>query len=82
MQHFESGFLLSVMFLRVIHVAACIPILLLSFCFFRAVSTAYGNSQARGQIRATADGLHRSHSNVGSRAASVTYTTAHGNTNP
>ena len=27
---------------------------------------AYGGSQARGQIKATAAGLHRSHSNAGS----------------
>ena len=32
---------------------------------FRAASMAYGYSQARGQIRAAAAGLHHSHSNVG-----------------
>jgi len=36
------------------------------FVFFRAAPTAYGGSQARGRIRATADSLHHSHSNVGS----------------
>ena len=34
--------------------------------FFRAVCAAYGSSQARGRIGATATGLHHSHSNVGS----------------
>ena len=32
--------------------------------FFRAAPTAYGGSQAGGQIRAIAAGLHHSHSNV------------------
>ena len=41
------------------------------FFFFRAAPTAYGSSQARGQIRATATGLHHSLSRA--------YTTAHGN---
>ena len=36
------------------------------FCLFRAATMAYGSSQARGQIRATAGGLHHSHSNTGS----------------
>ena len=36
------------------------------FLLFRAVRTAYGHSQARGQIAATAAGLHHSHSNTGS----------------
>ena len=36
------------------------------FCLFRAMLMAYGGSQARGQIRAEASGLHHSHSNVGS----------------
>ena len=42
--------------------------LLFSFLFiyfFRAAHAAYGGSQARGLIRATAAGLHQSHSNVG-----------------
>ena len=38
-----------------------------SFCLFRATPSMYGNSQARGQIRAAAAGLHHSHSNSGSR---------------
>ena len=33
------------------------------FGLFRAVLVAYGGFQARGQIRAVAAGLHRSHSN-------------------
>ena len=36
------------------------------FCFFRAASVAYESSQARGRIRATAAGLHNSHSHTGS----------------
>ena len=36
------------------------------FLVFRAASEAYGSSQARGRIGATAAGLHHSHSNVGS----------------
>ena len=35
------------------------------FFFFRAAPTVYGGYQARGQIRATAAGLHQSHSNAG-----------------
>ena len=35
-----------------------------SFGLFRAVSTACGNSQARGQTRAAAVGLCHSHSNA------------------
>ena len=35
--------------------------------FFKVKPEAYGNSQARGRIRATAAGLHHSHSNSGSR---------------
>ena len=34
------------------------------FCLFRATSAAYGGSQARGIIGATAAGLHHSHSNA------------------
>ena len=33
---------------------------------FRVACAAYGSSQARGRIRATAAGLHHSHSNTGS----------------
>ena len=57
--------------------------LLFFFCLFAiswAAPVAYGGSQARGPIRAIATGLHHSHSNAGIRAASATYTTAHGNT--
>ena len=36
------------------------------FFFFRAASSAYGGSQARGQIGATTAGLSYSHSNAGS----------------
>ena len=35
------------------------------FAFSRATSSACGGSQARGQIRAVADGLRQSHSNAG-----------------
>ena len=38
----------------------------LFFVFFRAAPAAYGSSQARGIIRATAAGLCHSHSNSGS----------------
>ena len=44
-------------------------IYLFIFCLFaysRAPPTAYGGSQARGQIRAVVAGLHHSHSNMGS----------------
>ena len=34
------------------------------FVFFRAAPAAYGSSQARGWIEATAAGLHHSHSNA------------------
>ena len=33
------------------------------FFSFRAAPAAYGGSQARGQVGATASGLHHSHSN-------------------
>ena len=36
------------------------------FLLFRASSTAYGGSQARGQIRAAAAGLYHSHTSAGS----------------
>ena len=46
---------------------------------FRATSMAYGDSQARGLIRAVAAGLHHSHSNAGSEPhLRPTYTTAQG----
>ena len=37
------------------------------FLLFRSAPATYGSSQARGQIRATAAGLHHSQSNTGSR---------------
>ena len=40
--------------------------LFVCFLLFRAAAEAYGGSQARGLIEATAAGLHHSHSNVGS----------------
>ena len=42
-------------------------VFLVLFCLFRAAPAAYGGSQARSQIGATAAGLHHSHSNVGSK---------------
>ena len=36
------------------------------FFLFRAILMAYGGSQAKGGIRATAAGLHHSHSSAGS----------------
>ena len=38
--------------------------LIYSFIYFRAAPAAHKGSQARGQIRATAAGLHHSHSNL------------------
>ena len=35
------------------------------FCHFRAISMAYGSSQAKGQIRTAVAGLHHSQSNAG-----------------
>ena len=54
--------------------------LVLTFIFvlFRATPTACLSSQARGWIGATAAGLHQSQQ-LGIRAASTIYTTAHGN---
>ena len=39
----------------------------LSFVFLGAAPAVYGGPQARGRIRATAAGLHHSHSNAGSK---------------
>ena len=47
------------------------------FFFLRVTGVAYGSSQVRGRIGATAASLH--HSNARSKATSVTYTIAHGN---
>ena len=46
-----------------------LPYFILFFFFnlFRVTPAAYGSFQARGQIRATAAGLYRSHSNAGFR---------------
>ena len=50
------------------------------FCFFRAATTAYGSSQARGRIGAVAAGLCMPQpQECGIRALSSTYTTAHSN---
>ena len=50
-----------------------------SSLLFGAAPVAYGSSQAKGQIWATAFGLHHSHSNLGSQPHLVTYTTARSN---
>ena len=54
------------------------------FCLFRATPMVqYGNSQARGRIRAAAAGLHHSHGNVGSEPylqPTPQVTSAHSNT--
>ena len=55
----------------------CVCVCLL---FLWATPAAYGDSQARGLIGAVAAGLRQSHSKCRIRAASATYTTAHGNT--
>ena len=43
------------------------PMVVLYLDFFRAAPMAYGSSQARGQIGATAAGLYHSHSNARSK---------------
>ena len=55
------------------------PFFFLVFCLFRASPMAYGDSQARGWIRAVAAGLHHSHSHssCGIRAMSVICTATH-----
>ena len=50
------------------------------FLLFRATLTAYGSSQSRGQIRATAAGLAPQPRQRKIWALSSTYTIAHGNT--
>ena len=57
-----------------------ISTLFVLFCFFRASPTAYGGSQARGQIGAVAAGLIPQPYQCGIQAASATHTTAHSNT--
>ena len=54
--------------------------LILIFVLFRAALVTYGGSQARGQIGATAAGLHYSHSNPGSEPCLRPTPTAHSNT--
>ena len=49
------------------------------FSLFRTTPVAYGISQARDQIGATAIGLHHSHSNARSEVCLQPYTTAHSN---
>ena len=49
------------------------------FLLFRATPVAYGGSQARDLIRATAAGLHCQPQQCQIQATSVTYITAHGN---
>ena len=41
-----------------------LELLIFFFLFLRAAPSAYGGSQARGQIRAAAAGLHHSHNNT------------------
>ena len=50
-----------------------------NFFLFRATPSAYGGSQARSLIGATAAGLCQSHSNTGSERCLWLNTTAHGN---
>ena len=54
-----------------------VGLFLFFFLPFRAAPVAYGGSQARGRIGATAAGLGHSHSRI--QAVSATYTTAHCN---
>ena len=54
-------------------------ILFFFFLLFRAAGAAFGGSQARGQIRATAAGLHHSHSNARSELCPLPTPSAHGN---
>ena len=57
-----------------------VAFLFVCFCLLRTTPTAYGSSQARGQIRAAAAGLHHRDSNAGwIQAESEPYTTACGN---
>ena len=42
----------------------CFVLFCFVFCLFRAAPVAYGGSQARGPIRATAASLHHSHNNA------------------
>ena len=70
-----SGGEFSVLVLHHLDYLSCVNFLysffFLSFFVVVAISwatpVAYGGSQARGQIRAVAAGLHHSHSNTGSK---------------
>ena len=53
------------------HQERILPLGKARFFFFRATHVAYGGSQARNQIRATAAGLHHSHSHARTKPASV-----------
>ena len=53
-------------------------IFIVNLLCFRAASTAYGSSQARGLTGAAAASLRHSHSKI--HASYATYTTAYGNT--
>ena len=60
-------------------VVVVILFLFFVFCLFRAAPVAYGGSQARGLIGAVAALPTPEPQQHGIRAASATYTTAHGN---
>ena len=49
----------DIMDLQIVCVCVCVCV-----CLFRAAPTEYGGSQARGQIRAVAAGLHHGPSNA------------------
>ena len=54
------------------HKTHAFVVVVVVFCLFRAVPMAYGDSQARGRIRATAAGLHHSHSKPVSKSRNRT----------
>ena len=60
----DRNHLLDISFPNIISCSVGCPFFF--FWLFRAPPAACGGSQARGQIRATASGLHHSHSNTGS----------------
>ena len=77
MLEFEALLFLSFFFLFLfLHLPAVLLFVCL-FSFFRAASLAYGGSQARGLIGATAVGPQPWQCQI--RAESAAYTTAHGN---
>ena len=67
------------MFVPSIALPSILSFFLFSFCRLRAVLSAYGGSQASGEIGAVAAGLHPQPQQHSIQAASVTYTTAPGN---